>query len=249
LAMQEEIAAATDDTLMDKASRLGYSMIRRADMNTAAGVQKAIEEMLIGQGADDPKTEAEFIMNLTNGSSTVVQRPHILATGEGARLWFTFQSFIMNRWGIIAHDLIMSGFVKSDSYKTKMLTLVSMGVLMMAGNLEDDARKLLSELTTGKKWKDKNRGEFADGVINLLSTMPVFGSMVNAAAMGMSSAPPAVRAADNLAQGLHKVYSGKDTTAKMKGASKATEAGLELFVGLPGTVQAFDILEGAMFDK
>ncbi len=252
LAMQEEMAALgikEDDTLMDKASRVGYSMIRRADVNTAAGVQKAIEKMLTEQGAADAKTEAEFIMNLTNGSSTVVQRPHLLSTGEAARTWFTFQSFIMNRWGIIAHDLIMSGFVKSDTYKQKMLTLVSLGILMMAGNLEDEARKLLAKVTTGKEWKDKNRGAFADGVLNLTSTMPVFGSFINAAAMGMSASPPAIRAGENLTKGFYRLYSGKDTKSKVKGAVQATEAGLELFVGLPGTAQAFDLLEAAMFDN
>lgn len=249
LAISEELAAATDDTLMDKASRLGYSMIRRADVNTAAGVQKAIEKVLIEQGVSDAKTEAEFIMNLTNGSSTIVQRPHILSTGEGARLWFTFQSFILNRWGIIAHDLIMSGFVKSETYKEKMLTLVSLGILMMAGNLEDEARKLLAKLTTGKEWKDKGRGQFADGVINLTSTMPVFGSFINAASMGTSAAPPAMRAGENLFNGLYRVGFGKDGESKAKGAVKATEAGLELFVGLPGTAQGFDLLEAAMFDN
>jgi hypothetical protein len=252
LAMQEEMVALgikEDDTLMDKASRVGYSMIRRADVNTAAGVQKAIEKMLTERGIADAKTEAEFIMNLTNGSSTIVQRPHILSTGEVARTWFTFQSFIMNRWGIIAHDLIMSGFVKSETYKEKMLTLVSLGILMMAGNLEDEGRKLLVKLTTGREWKDKNRGAFADGVLNLTSTMPVFGSFINAAAMGMSASPPAMRAGENLTKGLYRLYAGKDTESKVKGAVQTTEAGLELFVGLPGTAQAFDLLEAAMFDN
>lgn len=249
LAITENLAAMTGKTRMDKAAKLGFSMIMRTDVNTAAGVQKAVEKILIKEGVSNAKAEAEFIMNLTNGSANVTQRPHILSIGEGARMWFTFQSFFLNRWGVIAHDLVMSGFVKSDTYRAKFLSLISLGIMMMAGALEDEMRKKLIELTTGKEWKMKDRGFVIDGIVNLLSTMPFFGSFINSAATGLSSAPPAVRTTENLVKGIGSIMTGKDGETKAKGAMRATEAGLALFIGLPGTAQAFDLLEGVMFEN
>lgn len=243
----EESFGKTTKTLRDKMVDFGYSLISKADINTAAGVQKAVENILSDLGSSNAKRDAEFIMELVSGSTSVSYRPHILSTGEAARTWFTFSNFIMNRWGIISHDIVMSGAVKSKGSHKKLLALLSLGVLMMNGESEDKSREIINGFLNQKDY-DKREEGFWNVIFNLAATAPFIGPAVSAGLGKGEMAIPATRVLRAGTQGLIDIVKGKPS-AKLKGATKASEAVLEAYMGIPGTASAFDIAEGFMFEN
>ena len=238
---------AKGETVKDKFTRTAFKWISQADLKTAAGVQEAIRKIMVDSGMSENEAlkEAEFTMKLSQGDSSIAYRPHILSKGEGARTWFTFQTFVMNRWGIIVHDLI-AGKISHGTAKEKMAGLISLGILIMAGATEDEAREWLYELTSGKKMKADNRSVPEKVFVDLSSTMPFFGSFINAASSGMDAAPPAIRTLQKGVKGIDNTFTGKDAEKRFKGLMQATETGLILGVGFPGTAQFFDLLEGSI---
>lgn len=250
LAITEELAKAKGESIKEKLTRNAFKLITQSDLKTAAGVQEAVRKILLEEGMSEveAKKEAEFMMKMSQGDSSVTFRPHILSQGEGARTWFTFQSFVMNRWGILVHDLLV-GKITKDQFKGKVAGLVSLGVLMMAGMAEDDMREWLYDLLNRKELPADNRSTTEKVVVNLISTMPFFGNLINSASSGMGSSPPAVRTAEKGLKGAKKLLTGKDAETRLKGFLDTAESGLIMGVGFPGTAQFFDLLEAALENK
>jgi len=247
LAITEEMKQAKGEGIKDKLTRIGFNLISKADVKTAAGTQEAVKKVFFEQGLseDEAQKEAEFVMNMSQGSSSIAYRPHILAKGEGARTWFTFQTFIMNRWGLLVHDLVIGKIVKDD-FKKKLAGLISIGILMMAGAAEDEAREWLYNLTHKKDLNEDKRSIPEIVLVNLSSTMPFFGNIIEAASMNRDAYPPAMKTIMTGSQGIKQLFSGKDAESRFKGALKATETGLTLGLGYPGTAQFFDVLEATL---
>lgn len=250
LAITEEMKRAKGETVKDKMIRAAFNLISKADVKTAAGVQEAVRKVFIDEGMspDEAQKEAEFVMHMSQGSSSIAYRPHILAKGEGARTWFTFQTFIMNRWGILAHDLII-GKITKDTFTKKLAGLVSIGLLVMAGAAEDEAREWLYNLTHKKDLREDKRSVPEKVFVNLSSTMPFFGNFIEAASRNRDAYPPAMKTVMTGFQGGRQMFTGKDSTSQFKGALKAAETGLTLGLGYPGTAQFFDLLEGALIKE
>jgi hypothetical protein len=244
LAITEELQKAKGESLQDKLTRQAFKLVSQADLKTAAGVQEAVRKVFIEEGMSEEEAmkEAEFVMNMSQGSSAVSYRPHVLAKGEGARTWFTFQTFILNRWGLIVHDII-SGKIKHGDAKAKIAGLVSLGIIMMAGAAEDEAREWLYEKVAGKALPKDNRSLPEKTFVNLMSTMPFFGNIIEAASSGRDAYPPAMQVIVKGSKGIKQMFTGKDANKKLKGMFNALESGLAIGVGFPGTAQFFDLLE------
>ena len=247
LAITEELLKAKGESLKDKATRLAFKWIQTADIKTAAAVQEAVRKIMVEEGMSeqDALKEAEFVMKLSQGDSSITSRPHILGKGEGVRTIFTFQTFVMNRWGIIMNDLIL-GKIGYGNAKEKFTALASLGILMLAGAEEDEAREWLYEMTSGKEMKKDNRSLLEKTFVNLASTMPAVGSAVNAVSTGMGAEPPAIRIGLKGLKGVRNMFHAADGEKRFKGFLDAVESGTALFIGLPGTAQFFDILEGGL---
>lgn len=250
LAITEELAIAKGESVKEKLTRNAFKLISKTDLKTAAAVQEAARKVMIADGMTKSEAlkEAEFVMKLSQGDASVTYRPHILSKGEGWRTWFTFQSFVMNRWGLIVHDLVAGKIVKGTAME-RMAGLVSLGILIMAGATEDEAREWIYEITSGKKLKADNRSLPEKTLVNIASSMPLFGSMINAASTGMDASPPALRTLQKGMKGADNLFTGKDAEKRFKGLLNATESGLVLGVGFPGTAQFFDLLESALVQK
>lgn len=104
---------------MDKGYRKfmskGFKLLTEADVRTAAGVERAFQKILQKQGVQNWKEEADFLMNMVSASSEVTMRPLILSRGESYKTWLTFQTFMMNRFGVIYHDIINSGMLHAGT--------------------------------------------------------------------------------------------------------------------------------------
>lgn len=227
--------------------RGGMSLLQKADVITAAGVEKGLLNILEKYGVPNAKEESEFLMNMVSGSNEVVYRPHILASGEGGRTWFTFQTFFMNRWGIMIHDLIISGIIKAGGATgwkglwKRMSALIGLGIFIAGSIAENQARKTIYEITTGKELPDESALKTA--VMFIPEQVPYFGNLIEAADRGGDANPPIIRTAENIFSGGASVIKGAKPETKIKGALRMTEAGITLGAGVPGTAQFFDLLE------
>ncbi len=222
--------------------RGGLSLLRAADLQTAAGVQKGILNILNKHQIPNAEKEAEFLMNMVSGSAEISYRPQILASGEGARLWFTFQNFFLNRWGIMSHDLIRSGLIANPAWKRKAGALIGLGIFMAGSVAEDEAREFMYEKITGKELPETS--SILEAFLVLGTNIPYFGNLLSAAIKGGDSDPPLIRAIENIYRGGVQVFKGKKTETKVRGAFRFTENLLAVRLGIPGTAQFFDFMEG-----
>lgn len=247
LAIQEELARL-DSSFLDKAKKVGFDLIQWTDLKTAAGVQEQVRKILIENGIDETqaKADAEFAMHMSQGSTSVAYRPHILAQGEAARTWFTFQNFVLNRWGILIHDVVMGKIVHGDDFKARFLGVISLGLLVAGGMAEDEARRKVRQLYSNPK-EDK-RNIFEQIVVNTLGLVPFFGNFITAASQKYTALPPTASHAQKMFEGAFTMAKGKDAKAKVKGGVKMSESLLTLLFGIPGTGQVYDLIEGVMSD-
>lgn len=213
-----------------------YSLqgLRTADVITASGVQQGLLKVLAKHGIPNAEAEADFLMNVVSGSSEVTIRPHILARGEVARTWFTFQTFFLNRWGIVSHDIIRTGF-KGD-WKRKATSLLGVMIMVAGGMAEDEARDFIYKLTTGKKTGITEESLFKKVILYLPRQIPIIGSLFEKWA---SAEPPILRTAEKIGVGVQQITTGK----WIAGLEKTIEGIMTLLLGVPGTAQMFDLME------
>jgi len=231
--------------------RKGLVALQWADVTTAAGVQKGIENVLAKRGVPNAKEEAEFLMNMVSGGSEVTMRPLILSKGEGARTVFTFQTFFLNRWGLIIHDLIKSGLISGKlkaNWGRKLSALIGLAIMAAAGIAEERTREFILGLISGKKQKPKSALSLA--LMAIPEQIPLFGNMISSFInYGNSGFDfPLARQVENIIGGIG-VLTKKTFEAKAKAGMRATEAGVTTFGGIPGTTQFFDILERIFFGE
>lgn len=234
--------------LYSKVKQGSMSLIRKADVKTAAGVQQGIENILKTSGIPNAKQEAEFMMNLAQGSSNVAYRPLVLAKGEGARTMFTFQTFILNRWGIIVNDLIRGG-VFQEGWMQKLNGLIGLGILVAGAIAENEARKEITGLISGKKPED--RSMTSQAIAAIPEQIPFFGNIIESLLSGYDAdiEAPVMGVVEDIFNGTKAGVTGKKTNTKIRGGILALRGFLALFTGLPGTYQGAEILKRQFPDK
>jgi len=103
------IADLSTGAVKGKISRAGWAPMKRIDAQVAATVRDAFKKTLkkTGQTANDD--DLDLLMELVSGSPSVAMQPSIIHSNELARMYFTFQTFQLNRWTLMAHNLIEDG--------------------------------------------------------------------------------------------------------------------------------------------
>lgn len=224
---------------------LALKPLQYFDLKTAAAVDQAAYKILRRQGLSEAeaRAEADMVMNMVSGSSEIADRPMALMSGETMRTIFTFQTFMMNRWGLISHDFIRSGLVKG-SFSKKAKALYGLFILALAGGLEDDVRKYFYEMIVGKELKDKL--SFWQGAfLSLGESVPIIGQFIKGISMpGSSFSVPLTRIVENMTIGAQQLASDKPETRK-KGILRLSE-NIAIWYGFAGTAQMFDLVEGNM---
>jgi len=215
--------------------------IQFADVRTAVGAQNGILNILEKNGVPNAKQEAEFLMNIMQGSAEVTYRPLILSKGEGARTWFTFQTFMLNRWGIVAHDIIRSGF--SGNWKAKLNATLGLGILIAGAIAENEARSALSETITGKE--QKGRSALMTALMFIPEQVPYFGNILQGLTQygDASGAPPVVRIVEDTFTGGYQAITAKKPETRARGAIQFGKGVAGLGFGVPGTFQIADAVK------
>jgi len=242
LAIEEIQKASRGKGLFNAYQNSSMGLLQWADIKTAAAVDQSMYKILLSQGLskEDARAEADLLMQLVSGSSDIADRPMILMRGEGSRLWFTFQTFFLNRWGLLYHDLIKTGLVKGK-IGVKFRTLMALMILAIGGGVEDDLRKKLFEFITGKKIKEKFTF-LQSALLSIPEMIPVLGNVIQSQfEYGQGYSVPLTRLFENITQSFSMIRSEKADTRK-RGYLKLTESIGTLF-GIAGTAQGFDLIE------
>ena len=248
LSVEEIQGASKGKKVATAINALAMSPLQWADMKTAASVNQAIYKTLIKSGAteSDARGEADLIMNIVSGSSEIADRPMVLMSGEGARTIFTFQTFMLNRWGLIAHDFIRSGLVHGKLGR-KFKALYGLFILGLAGGLEDLLRRKLYEAISGEKVKNEFNF-FKSAFFSIPEAIPVIGQIIQGLNQtGQSFSVPLARVGEQLVTGFNQIQS-KDPSAQRKGWIKIGEA-VATYNGVPGSAQASDFIEAGATGK
>lgn len=123
--------------------KAGMYMMQKLDLLTATATwDAAFTAAKKTKGMDDEaaKLEADLIVRLTQSSGLSKDMPFITQRGEFARAAHQFQSFVINDWNLIKHDIIRSGLMKGGedrSIKKRMQALTGIFYMMAAASLED----------------------------------------------------------------------------------------------------------------
>jgi len=257
----EEVISSYDDKKLSKGQRIPsttmqkiaakirrpFALLQFFDIRTAAAVQKTAYDIFIGEGLSEEqaRAEADFIMDLTSGSSNLAYRPRVMNKGEVGRALTTFQTFVLNEWGIATQDIVKKGIVKggdSNSWKIRMWAVVGLSLLFMQSYLEEELRRKLSEVI---KKKEVDKIPFwKTALLYFPERIPILGNMITGVRYGRQGiAIPTVDIFSNIIAESYRVVTGKASETKLKALSKVMESVAILFFGLPGAKQVQDLIE------
>lgn len=252
VAVSEAMAEARTGSLKDRFIRNGMKLLQKGDVITAAGVQEGVRKILESRGESNARAESETIMQLVSSSSDVTLRPLFLSRGEGARTLATFQTFTMNQFGILAHDIATKGFIKGDFHK-RMAAVVGLSFLVAGEFAQDWAREFIYETVKRRDKQDSKLPGWVRVMFSQARTVPVIGPAFDVfAGHGGSSEVPLMKFINDVVAGVRVPFTQTDKTKSektWKTIFKAIEAGSILVGGKPGTSQGFDVLEGLLFPE
>ncbi|MFH2013698.1 MAG: hypothetical protein ABIJ17_01885 [Patescibacteria group bacterium] len=248
----------SDNKTMAEIQKKGFWALQKFDQITATSVAwgaylKYLNENDIQLDLDNPYKEgidyAQSVVRRTQSSPLFKDLPFVITrgglTGNKSldRLIFQFQSFMLNRWSLIRHDLYNLGIKEGDYKKAGNIAFY----LMMANFAELGIRKISKELINLLTGSDDDK-EIKDGItkefiMTLLGNIPFVSQAVSA--LGYGSIPvPSLSLIDT---GLDKIRArlikGKKFKTKLKGIANLLEVLLSTTSQLPGISQATDIIE------
>jgi hypothetical protein len=238
-----------ETSILDKTGRASFWALQKLDMITASSVAAgAYLKYMRDNGLDvdldkpnaDAITYAQLIMRRSQASAFFKDAPQALSrgalTGNSSldRLLLQFQTFMLNRWSVIAHDGIGLGFQKGNISKGVNV----MSYLMLAKIAELGMRGLSKELLALITGDDKDeKDNFTEQmVLSLLGDIPFVGQLASPFIYG-GIPVPAIQMLAKTTERLNGFITAKSGDAKSRNAVRAAIliAGLG---GMPGATQA-----------
>lgn len=226
-----------------------FAALRFFDIRTATSVQKtAVTELAKTMPMESAQAEADFIMDLLSGSSNLAYRPRIMNQGELGRAITTFQTFVLNEWGLITQDMIKKGVVNGGpnrNVQTRLWALIGIMFFFLQGYLEDLVRSKITNAVKGTEYESKSF--LKSSLLYIPERVPVIGNVVGGVEYGRTGLPVAVfDIFTDTIEGTYGAITAKETKTKLKNLTKTVEAVAILFFGIPGSKEAQNIIERAI---
>lgn len=240
----------------------GFWALKNVDLMTASAVAagaytKSVEDRggEVDLSNPDPVAiqEAQLMMRRTQSSVFAKDSPAILTQGSLTgnvsvdKLIFQFQSFMLNRWSLIKHDMWNAGIREGKT--AQALNIATW--LLLANAAEVGIRRLSKELIgllTGDEPKDWEETIDKEAVITLLGNVPFVSAGVNSLEYG-SSPIPALSVAAQITDQLKWAALSKDPDKKARHLTDAAMIGVGVALGVPGTIQAESIFDKSLKEK
>lgn len=247
-------------TLINKGAKAAFWGIKKLDLLTASAITSGAYELALAKKGKvlDLKNpdnaaiqEAQKLLRRTQSSGLFKDSPLALSQGilgnaQVGKLVFQFQSFMLNRWSLIEHDMVMYGIKKGS--KGQMLNIASF--LSLALIAEVGIRRLSKELIaalTDTDLPDMDEEDFWKQIgMNALTSVPFVGQVVSSVMYG-SNPIPAISISSEAFETLSYAIKGKKQSTKNKNTIKAVILWLALIYGLPpGAGQLSDLAGKAL---
>lgn len=231
--LSDRLQNMDEESGFDKAKKtfLRWSMapMKFSDMQTAASANKALKTIFLNQGMNDSdaQSEADFYTDLVSSSAQVSHRPHIYADGQFMNLFLMFQSFSINQFGQVTHDIIKTGIIKGNPSE-KMRAGLGITILLTGLMLTNMTRLGIYNLFKREEDEKEMPSVPAQLFTSIVSIVPLFGDVVNGATQGFQSGSlesPLFSTIDDLIKGGLNIGSGA-LDATFGGTEKKKKQGI-----------------------
>jgi hypothetical protein len=245
--------------VLNKVQRVGFMPLKALDALAAAGVGfGAYEQNLRSRGLEvDLKnpdaqaiTYAQLMVRRTQSSGMFKDTPAIFNRGEALtgnislnRAFLQFQSFVINRWSVIKHDMYSLGIKQNDPKRAARVAFF----MIIAAYAEAGIRKLGKEaidfLADGDFDDDKKEENIhKEAAMNMATTVPFAGQVVSALEYG-SLPMPTISAFQNTMDRWKWYKRSKRASTKEKNAMLLAISIIGYSSGVPGTSQALQYIK------
>lgn len=229
---------------LNKATQYGYLPLEIFDRYTAAAVgaaayEKYMHEHGLEVDLDKPNAdalaEAELTVRLTQASGNFMDVPQVVSRGKGynsktlAKAIYQFQTFTMNKFSYMAHDMIGYGVSDREWGKAFMMMLWA----FMAYLTEEAVRANLKVALGGER--KKTDSILDEAMIDFATSVPILGPIINSTRYG-SVPVPVVSTVQNLQKSVSSLATAKTPEGKERAGLSAAGA-LGTLAGIPGSGQ------------
>lgn len=246
------------DTLVSNVRDAGFWALKKLDMMAASAVAsgayiKSVE--LRGGEVDlsnpDPIAiaDAQLVVRRTQSSSFAKDAAPIISQGKMTgnvsvdKLILQFQSFLLNRWSLIQHDMWGAGLREGNT--AHALNIATWLVLANVAEyfIKHWTKELIGLITGSEPPKDDSTVE-EKAIKQAISNVPFVSSIVSAGQYG-SVPVPAISMVEKVAEEIQYGNRSKKEEKKIKHYSQAAILGAGTVFGIPGTTQVQQIVKGA----
>lgn len=243
------IAELIEGSKWQKFQAKGFIPLQFMDKITASAIvagayqQKMDELGLEIDLAAEPNQEAmdyaQMVMRRTQSSALFKDVP--LAISRGAlsgnrsldRAFLQFQNFLLTRWSRIRYDAIGVSVNTKDPKKAVGVLFFIMMSIMAASGIRMGVRQII-DFITGDDNEEEN--QFLRSMLfEALGSVPFLGNIFGAFVYD-NQLIPIIEAPKDIIAGAKKIYTGKKTETKLKGANEFITS-LSAFFGVPGSLQ------------
>jgi len=248
--------------LINKAERLGFWPLQKLDMLTASSITAgAYEKYMAENGLEvdfskpnqDGIDYAQHILRRTQSSARFKDLPSAFTqgklTGNKAidRAVLQFQSFMLNRWSLIEHDMVRAGIKKGNIGQAANIFMY----LSLATIAETSVRRLSKELIarlTGDDLDDWSETFTEELVHNTFQNVPILSQAMSA--WNYSNIPvPFLSVWQDIGRKLEAFNNTKNPDKKVKNGIVFYSALIGTLLGIPGTSQFTDIVKKKLKNK
>jgi hypothetical protein len=247
--------------LIDKAGRAGFWALRNLDALTASSIvagayTQAVEEkggMVDFENPDQEAiVEAQRILRRTQASPFFKDVPSAISQGELTgnvsldKMILQFQTFMLNRWSLIRHDMYRSGFKAGNIGQGLNVAMF----LALAGFAEIGLRRFSKEmiaLMTDDDLEDWPETFKQEAVMAMVNNVPFISQGVSAVNYGTIPVP-SVDMAKRIIDRANAVAKSKKEETKKRNFVRAMMLGLGVVFKVPGTVQGEQLVRELMGD-
>lgn len=248
-----------------KAGRVGMDIVKFTDVRATAAQFEAFQELFEDLGAteEEARGDAEILTMVINNDASATFRPEIFEDVSSIRdpeakflkrQLLLFQSFNINTLAMTWHNLMknaMKPTVMPDGTKVRgglhsgFYALLGLAFLAAGNYGADEMRSVINQYIQGKKYED-DPSIVAAIIMSNLRQIPIAGDLFQIIRNGMIGkymgsrqiGSPALALALREAEAIGS-FLKKPSVKKFVKAAEAVPTSL----GVPGTGQAFDLLE------
>lgn len=240
---------------IEKLEKIGFWALQKIDGLAASSVmagayQKYLDDNGLKMNFENPNQDAigyaQRVMRRTQSSAFFKDVPSAFTRGTLTgnksvdKLLLQFQSFMLNRWSLIEHDMIRSGIKSKDISQAMNMFFW----LAMTGFAEMGLRRLSKEIIamlTGEELDDWSETFAKETVVNTLQNVPFISQGVSLYNYG-NIPVPTLSLAQDIGDKIVELRRTKNPDKKLLKVLELLVLTIGTVTGTPGTMQISEVI-------